>query len=122
MALLEGSVELRKRFAWRLGGVLFADGAVIGPGAGALSAGRVGALTPGVGLRYETPVGALRLDAGWQPARTERLPVLVETKAADGSSQLVRLTTERRWNSVDDANGRRGLRRLTLHFALGHAF
>ena len=121
-ALLEGSVELRKRFVWRLGGVVFVDGAVIGPGAGALSAERVPAVTPGVGLRYETPVGALRLDAGWRPERTERLPVLVETSAADGSSQLVRLTTERQWTSVDDANGRRGLRRLTLHFAVGHAF
>jgi outer membrane protein assembly factor BamA len=121
-ALLEGSVELRKRFAWKLGGVVFVDGAVIGPGAGALSVERVGAVTPGIGLRYETPVGALRLDAGWRPARTERLPVLVETSAADGSSQLVRLTTERQWTSVDDANGKRGLRRLTLHFAVGHAF
>jgi outer membrane protein insertion porin family len=120
--LLEGSVELRKRFAWRLGGVLFADAAVIGPGAGALSSERVAAVTPGVGLRYELPVGALRLDAGWQPDRSERLPVLVETSGADGSSQLVRLTAERRWSSLDDANGRRGLRRLTLHFAIGHAF
>ena len=121
-ALLEGSVELRKRFVWRLGGVLFADGAVIGPGAGTLSAEHVTAVTPGVGLRYETPVGALRLDAGWRPDRSERLPVLVETTAADGSSRLVRLTTERQWSLADDANGGGGLRRLTLHFAVGHAF
>ena len=121
-ALLEGSVELRKRLVWRLGGVLFADGAVVGPGAGTLSADRVSAVTPGIGLRYEAPFGELRLDAGWQPDRSERLPVLVETTAADGSSQLVRLTTDRQWTSVDDANGKRGLRRVTLHFALGHAF
>jgi outer membrane protein insertion porin family len=121
-ALLEGSVELRKRLVWRLGGVLFADGAVVGPGAGTLSAERVSTVTPGVGLRYGTPFGELRLDAGWQPDRSERLPVLVETTAADGSSQLVRLTTDRQWTSVDDANGKRGLRRVTLHFALGHAF
>ena len=120
--LLEGSVELRKRLVWRLGGVLFADGAVVGPGAGTLTAERVSTVTPGVGLRYESPVGELRLDAGWQPDKSERLPVLVETAAADGSSQLVRLTTDRQWSSVDDANGRRGLRRVTLHFALGHAF
>jgi len=120
--LLEGSVELRKRLMWRLGGVLFADGAVVGPGAGTLTAERVSTVTPGVGLRYETPFGDLRLDAGWQPDRSDRLPVLVETTAADGSSQLVRLTTDRQWSSVDDANGRRGLRRVTLHFALGRAF
>ena len=87
-ALLEGSVELRKRLVWRLGGVLFADGAVVGPGAGTLAAERVSTVTPGVGLRYETPFGELRLDAGWQPDRNERLSVLVETTAADGSSQL----------------------------------
>ena len=117
-ALLEGSIELRKRFAWRLGGVVFADGAVVGPGAGTLAAERVSTVTPGIGLRYETPFGELRLDAGWQPDRSERLPVVVES----GSSQLIRLTTERQWTSVDDANGRRGLRRVTLHFALGNAF
>jgi outer membrane protein assembly factor BamA len=124
-ALLEGSVELRKRFAGRLGGVLFADGATIGPGAGAgaSSSEHVGAVTPGVGLRYETPAGAIRLDAGWQPARTERLPVVVETSAADGSSRLVRLTTERQWTPADEANGKSGtLRRITLHLAVGHAF
>jgi len=121
-ALLEGSVELRKRLVSRLGGVLFADGAVVGSGAGTLTAERVSTVTPGVGLRYETPFGELRLDAGWRPDKSERLPVLVETTAADGSSQLVRLTSDRQWTSVDDANGRRGLRRVTLHFALGHAF
>jgi outer membrane protein assembly factor BamA len=121
-ALLESSVELRKRFVWGLGGVLFVDGAVVGPGAGTLSGERVSAVTPGVGLRYATPFGELRLDAGWQPDKSERLPVLVETTAADGSSQLVRLTTDRQWTSMDDANGKHGLRRVTLHFALGHAF
>jgi len=120
--LIEGSVELRKHLAWRLGGVLFGDAAVVGPGAGTLAAERVSTVTPGVGLRYETPFGELRLDAGWQPDKSERLPVLVETTAADGSSQLARLTTQRQWTSVDDANGRRGLRRVTLHFAVGHAF
>ena len=78
----------------------------------------VSTVTPGAGLRYETPFGELRLDAGWQPDKSERLPVIVETS----SSQLARLTTEREWTSVDDANGKRGLRRVTLHFALGHAF
>ena len=117
-AVLEGSVELRKHLAWALGGVLFADGAVVGPGAGTLSPERVGTVAPGVGLRYESPFGELRLDAGWQPDKSERLPVIVE----GSSSQLYRLTTERQWTSVDDANGRRGLRRVTLHFALGHAF
>jgi len=121
-ALLEGSVELRTHLAWKLGGVLFADAAVVGPGAGTLAAERVSTVTPGVGLRYETPFGQLRLDAGWQPDKSERLPVLVETTAADGSSQLVRLTTNRQWTSVDDANGKQGLRRVTLHFAVGHAF
>jgi len=95
----------------------------MGPGAGALSTDRVATVTPGVGLRYETPVGALRLDAGWRPSRTEQLPVVVESRAADGSTQVTRLGRDRQWTSLDDANGRRGLlRRVTLHFAVGHAF
>ena len=68
------------------------------------------------------PALARAQGAGWRPDRSERLPVLVETSGPDGSSQLLRLTTERRWSPVDDANGRHGLRRLTLHFAVGHAF
>jgi hypothetical protein len=88
-----------------------------------LSAVRVAAVTPGAGLRYETPVGALRLDAGWRPARTERLPVVVETRAADGSTQVTRLATDRRWSSLFDVNGRRGaLQRVTLTFGIGQAF
>jgi outer membrane protein assembly factor BamA len=122
-ALLEGSVELRMRLAGRVGGVLFTDGAVLGTGAGALSSKSVGAVTPGLGLRYETPLGALRLDAGWRPARSERLPVVVETRTLNGSAQVTRLATDRLWTSLDDASGRRGgLRRFTLHFAVGHAF
>jgi len=122
-ALLEGSAELRTPLAGKMGGVLFADGAVLAPGAGALPEKRVAAVTPGVGLRYESPVGTLRLDAGWRPARTERLPVFVETRAANGSTQVTRLATERQWSSSDDASGKHGaLRRVTLHFALGHAF
>ncbi len=122
-SLLEGSIELRMRLAGNIGGVLFADGAVAGPGAGSLPAERVATVTPGVGLRYQTPVGALRLDAGWRPARTERLPVVVDSRAADGSTQVTPLVIERQWTSLDDANGRGGaLRRVTFHFALGHAF
>jgi hypothetical protein len=83
----------------------------------------VAAVTPGAGIRYETPVGALRLDAGWRPARTERLPVVVETLAADGSTQVTRLATDMRWSSLFDVNGRRGaLQRVTLSFGIGQAF
>ena len=122
-ALAEGSIELRMRLAGRFGSVVFADGAVLGPGAGSLPTRSVAAITPGAGLRYETALGALRLDAGWRPARTERLPVVVETRASGGSARVTRLATDRRWSSLDGANGRRGgMRSVTLHFAVGHAF
>ena len=122
-ALLEGSVELRARLAGKIGGVVFADGAVLGSGAGKLSTETVTTVTPGLGLRYEIPFGALRLDAGLRPARAERLPVVIESRAPNGSAQVTPLLTDRRWSSLDEANGRRGaLRRVTLHFAVGHAF
>lgn len=122
-SLVEGTLELRVPLAGRIGGVFFADGAALGPGAGSVAMKRAAAVTPGFGLRYETNVGMLRLDAGWRGANAERLPVVVETRAPNGDVQVLRLGTEKRWDPLDDVTGlRRTLRQFTLHFALGHAF
>ena len=98
-------------------GVVFADGAVVRSRHGGQSAG---AVTPGLGVRYEANVGTLRFDVGWRPQRNERLPVVVATRGEDGTPRVTRLVTERPWAAGD---GERGLlRRVTLHFVLGHAF
>jgi outer membrane protein assembly factor BamA len=115
--LLEGSVELRFPISGSVAGVVFADAAVLESRDGDRSAG---AVTPGIGVRYEANVGTLRLDLGWRPRRSSRLPVVVATAGEDGSPRVTRLVTERQWTEGD---GERGfLRRATLHFVLGHAF
>ena len=115
--LLEGSVEVRMPISGSVAGVVFADGAVVRSRHGGQSAG---AVTPGLGVRYEANVGTLRFDVGWRPRRSERLPVVVATRGEDGTPRVTRLVTERPWAAGD---GERGLlRRVTLHFVLGHAF
>ena len=115
--LLEGSVELRIPLSGSLGSVLFADGAVL---SGRASADTESAVTPGLGLRYESNVGTLRFDAGWRPRVSNRVPVVVATRDVDGTTRVTRLSTERSWTDGDDDRGFR--RRVTLHFVLGHAF
>ena len=61
-------VELREHFAWRLGGVLFADGAVVGPGAGTVSAERVG--TRGGRIAGVSPNDGTAVDLGGRRERT----------------------------------------------------
>ncbi|HEX6052122.1 MAG TPA: BamA/TamA family outer membrane protein, partial [Gemmatimonadaceae bacterium] len=113
----EGTAELRMPISGSVAGVVFADGAVVRSRHGGASAG---AVTPGLGVRYESNVGTLRFDAGWRPRRSEHLPVVVATRDVDGTSRVTRLATERSWTEGD---GERGLlRRVTLHFVLGHAF
>ncbi len=115
--LLEGSVELRMPISGSVAGVAFADGAVVRSRHGGQSAG---AVTPGLGVRYEANVGTLRFDVGWRPGRSAQLPVVVATGGQDGPPRVTRLLTERRWT---DGDGERGLlRHVTLHFVLGHAF
>jgi len=115
--LIEGTVELRMPIGGRVGGVVFADGAVVGASSGI---DRVTAVTPGVGLRYESNVGTLRLDLGWRPRARERLPVVVATRDAAGNERVTRLATERLWTEGDGERG--ALRRVRVHFVLGHAF
>jgi outer membrane protein assembly factor BamA len=115
--LAEGSVELRVPLGGKIGGVVFADAAHVTTES---DVGGAAAITPGVGLRYESNVGTLRLDLGWRPSRSEQLPVVVATEGASGVQRVTRLATHRAWIEGD---GERGVwRHVTLHFVLGHAF
>ena len=68
LSLLEGSVELRQRFGGNWGAALFADGG------GAAATRTLGSadlrMGVGGGVRYYTPIGAIRLDLGL-PIRPE---------------------------------------------------
>lgn len=124
-AVAEASVEYRF-LLWPVHGIsgaLFLDGAVIGTNQLVDLLGATAAVTPGFGLRMETPVGPVRLDVGIRPRLVEDLPVVTQVTGADGSAGLVTLTTARRYNPLDSSGGfRQVMSRLRLHLAIGPPF
>jgi outer membrane protein insertion porin family len=122
--VLETNVEYRFPL-WRdLRGAVFVDAGIVG----GREAARVGrgawAITPGVGVRYATGIGPIRVDLGYRPPRVENLPVVTEVEGEDGHPRLVRLETPRRWDPAEDAGGFLGqvMARLRLHVSIGQAF
>jgi outer membrane protein insertion porin family len=127
-SLLEGSVEYR--FPVPLGlilrnivGAVFLDGAVIGSGnvgglprISAIVKGTA-AVTPGAGFRYESPVGPIRVDFGFNPNRAEDLAVVTSVRDSTGQVHIVPLSTTRNFSQ-----GKTLLSRLTLHFSIGEAY
>lgn len=124
-AVLEGSVEYRLPFVWGLTGALFVDGAIIGEGIrGAVTDGTM-AVTPGFGIRLNSPVGPIRLDLGVRPANTDRLPVVTEYTDENDQRRLVELETRRQYNPVEAAGGgflNEVFSRLALHLSIGEAY
>ena len=125
-ALAEASVEYRFPL-WPVHGVsgaVFLDGAVIGTNQLTDLLGATAAITPGFGLRMDTPIGPVRLDLGVRPTLVEDLPVVTQITNADGSVELVTLTQTRRYDPIDHS-GRfltKILSRLRLHLAIGPPF
>jgi outer membrane protein insertion porin family/translocation and assembly module TamA len=126
--LAEGSVELRmpifKTFAkGNLLGAVFVDAGWL---RGRTLGGDIradGAITPGVGFRYRSPVGPIRVDVGLNPSKTDSLPVITEEIGADSVRRLVQLRQQRAYNPVTGANAfTRFFQRLTLHLSIGEAF
>jgi hypothetical protein len=122
--LVEGSAEMRIPLARQLGAVVFLDAAYVGvAGIDTRARGR-GAITPGGGFRYRSPLGVLRLDLGIRPVGAQSLPVVVSVPGAGGVDQVVTLAQEKRWSPLDPSPGfmRSIGRRLVVHFAMGQAF
>lgn len=126
--LLEGSVEYR--FPMPGGdlmrdftGAMFLDGAVVGRGdirgiepIGSSVKG-TGAITPGVGIRYQSPVGPIRMDVGFNPNRAEDLAVVTAVRDSTGQMRIVALGKTRNF-----AQSSRFLDRLAFHFSIGEAY
>lgn len=125
-SLVEGSVELRFPLMRHLDGAVFVDGAIVGNSLfqsvrdiTSLTniAQGTGAITPGAGIRYLSPVGPIRVDLGYNPRLTEALPVVTD----DGSltnPKLVALQTRRLYTYGKNTF----LGHLVLHLSIGQAY
>jgi len=133
-SLLEGSVEYRfpLPIIRSVQGAVFLDGAVLGervlnPLQGVNTLANLvhgtGAITPGFGIRYISPVGPIRIDLGFNPSRAEKLAVVTEIEE-NGKRVIIPLETPRLYSATGSgAGGFRGfLNRLTLHFSIGQAY
>jgi outer membrane protein insertion porin family/translocation and assembly module TamA len=134
--VIEGSIELRIPVWRQLHGAVFLDGAILGAGSINNITQGTGALTPGFGVRYESPVGPIRVDLGVRPTLQRALPVVTEVRGEDGQLELVDLSPPggchgkvaspgcRVFPNPDEKLGflRRLSNRLTLHLSIGQAF
>jgi outer membrane protein assembly factor BamA len=77
----------------------------------------MGAVTPGFGVRYVSPVGPIRFDIGLNPQRAEELSV-VTSVVENGQQKIIPLTTQRRYLPT----GGGLLNRMVLHFSIGEAY
>lgn len=127
-SLIEGSVEYRvplplgttfRNFV----GAVFVDGGIVGRGniSGLQTINSIikgtGAVTPGFGLRYESPVGPIRVDFGINPGRTENLAVVTSVRDSTGRIRIVPLSVARTYTQSKTL-----LSRLVLHFSIGEAY
>ena len=77
-AVVEGSLELRFPIWEAIGGVAFVDfGQVWAEPSGFGFSGLVA--TPGVGVRYSTPIGPIRMDVAYRPPERQELPVITSS-------------------------------------------
>ncbi len=138
--LLEGSLELRfPVFQPHLRGGVFVDFGQVWDSSGSTSLSDV-VTTPGLGLRYSTPIGPVRVDLAYRPRRSEMVPVITSGVRAfdpDRNRADDRITgpdgepmdwiridelalLDPRYNLEDDSGF--SWRRLQLHFSIGQAF
>ena len=116
--VLEGSVEARFPVWGDLSGAAFIDAGLVKQTTTTDLPGRKGAVTPGFGIRYKSPVGPIRADIGIAPASSESLPVVTEN-IVNGQKTLVKLQQRRTYAPT---RGGGFLNRMVLHLSIGEAF
>lgn len=128
-SLVEASVEYRMPIGQRMEWAVFLDGARIGGSILRDSTGKQlvlpgkTAITPGVGFRYKSAVGPVRVDMGFNPKRTENFHVVTTARDANGRETLVTLDETRQMVSGGTATGFWGLfNRVVLHLSIGQAY
>lgn len=117
-AAFEASLELRAGISddWSL--VSFVDVGQVWVDIGDLEPPEV---TPGLGVRFASPVGPLRLDVGYDPRGARRVPVVAELR----NGEILELEESVTFDPVtfDDAGSTSAfLRRLRFHLSIGEAF
>lgn len=133
-AVLEGSLELRfPLYGDKWQGAAFVDVGQVWQDGAEIRLDDI-VVTPGFGIRYNSPIGPIRVDIGYNGVGSERLPV-VTTRVrqatdgagkplfdADGRPVLENTTTLRTLDPVSWNPRRSFLDRLQLHFSIGQAF
>ncbi|MFQ5689810.1 MAG: outer membrane protein assembly factor [Gemmatimonadota bacterium] len=114
----EASAEVRKKLSGGWGLVGFID---FGQVWESLSDLRAPVVTPGLGFRFASPVGPLRLDIGYNPTSPRRLPVVVELPNGE-IRELAQLVDFDPFGFDDPNPFGEFLRRLQFHVSVGEAF
>ncbi len=118
--VVELSAELRFPLWKQLFGAGFIDAGYVSQKTNPELPKSKAAITPGIGVRYRSPVGPIRVDIGINPGLAETLPVLTDMIVA-GEKTLVTLNEPRRFKPV--GQGVWGvLDRMVLHLSIGEAF
>lgn len=122
--MVVANIELRfPLIGERLRGAAFVDaGQVWSPGEGVASLGDL-AWSPGLGVRYQSPVGPLRLDIGYNTGGVEHRQAVVELdnhilQVTDRSGEPIVFD----YNPFQGSGLRAFVRRLQLNFSIGQAF
>jgi outer membrane protein assembly factor BamA len=114
--VVEGSAELRFPVWKDLSGAAFVDAGYVAQRINPALPKSKAAVTPGIGIRYLTRVGPVRVDLAMSPASGEFLPVVTE-QVIDGEVRLVNVKENRRY-----APAKGLLNRMQLHLSIGEAF
>ena len=124
--MIEGSLEARYRFWGPLTVAVFVDAGAVGAKFG----GTPTVFTPGIGFRFLSPVGPIRVDLGYNPRPDEQLSVITELAPRDASwlptgaptTGLYQIGSTRSFNPATGTGFGGFANRLTLHLSIGEAF
>ncbi len=139
--LVEGSIEARYHISGPFTLAAFVDAGSVGAKFG----GTATVFTPGIGVRYLSPVGPIRMDIGYNPRPKELLSVVTELSQPRDASWLRRvgtaqgltgadldtfsqrtglyqIGTQRRFNPANGTGFGGILNRITVHLSIGEAF
>ena len=123
-AMIEASIEARYRFRGPLTAAVFVDAGSVG----AQLRGTATVFTPGIGIRYQSPVGPIRVDLGYNPRSREQLSVITELNARDAAwgaartDGLFEIRNKRGFNPATGTGFGGIFNQLTLHLSIGEAF